>query len=107
VLVTSFVGGTTDPGAVTLSHEALVSLVHGEIRALLQLAAAPVFSNIQTYRRALPQYNLGHAARLAAIEKLRLATGNLYFVGNYLRGPAIGSCVEQALAVASAIHPVY
>jgi oxygen-dependent protoporphyrinogen oxidase len=106
VLLTSFVGGATDPGAATLSNEALAALVHGEIRDLLQVNGAPAFSNVQIYRRALPQYNLGHAARLAAIEKLRSATGDLYFVGNYLRGPAIGSCVEQAVAVAAAIHPV-
>jgi oxygen-dependent protoporphyrinogen oxidase len=106
VLLTSFVGGATDPGAATLSNEALASLVHGEIWDLLQVRSAPGFANVQIYRRALPQYNLGHAARLAAIEKLRASTGQLYFVGNYLRGPAVGSCVEQALAVASAIHPV-
>jgi oxygen-dependent protoporphyrinogen oxidase len=106
VLLTSFVGGATDPEAVTLSNEALAALVHSEIRDLLQAGSVPAFANVQIYRRALPQYNLGHAARLAAIEKLRLAAGNLYFVGNYLRGPAIGSCVEQALAVASTIHPV-
>jgi protoporphyrinogen/coproporphyrinogen III oxidase len=106
VLLTSFVGGATDVGAVTLSDEALTALVHSEIRDLLQLKAAAAFSHVQIYRRALPQYNLGHAARLAAIERSRQAVGNLYFVGNYLRGPAIGSCVEQALAVAAAIHPV-
>ena len=106
VLLTSFMGGATDPEAVTLSNEALASLVHGEIRDLLQLKAAAIFCHVQIYRRALPQYNLGHAGRLAAIEKLRQAAGNLYFVGNYLRGPSIGSCVEQALAVAAAIHPV-
>lgn len=106
VLLTSFVGGATDPGVATLSNDALVSLVHGEIRDLLQARSAPAFANVQIYRRALPQYNLGHAARLASIEKLRVSIGQLYFVGNYLRGPAIGSCVEQALAVASAIHPV-
>jgi oxygen-dependent protoporphyrinogen oxidase len=107
VQMTSFVGGATDPEAAALPNEALAALVHGEIRHLLQLTAAPVFSHVQTYRRALPQYNLGHAARLAAIEKSRQSVGNLYFVGNYLRGPAIGTCVEQALAVAAVIHPVY
>jgi oxygen-dependent protoporphyrinogen oxidase len=107
VLLTSFVGGATDPGAVTLSNEALAALVHGEIRDLLEVKSTPAFSNVQIYERALPQYNLGHAARMVAIEKLRAATGNLYFVGNYLRGPAIGSCVEQALEVAAAIHPLY
>ena len=106
VLLTSFVGGVTDAGAVALSDEKLAALVHGETRDLLHMTAAPVFSHVQIYRRALPQYNLGHAARLAAIEKSRQAVANLYFVGNYLRGPAIGSCVEQALSVAAAIHPV-
>jgi oxygen-dependent protoporphyrinogen oxidase len=106
VQMTSFVGGATDPEAVTFPNEALVALVHGEIRDLLQLKAAAAFSHVQIYRRALPQYTLGHAARLAAIEKSRQAVGNLYFVGNYLCGPAIGTCVERALAVGAAIHPV-
>jgi oxygen-dependent protoporphyrinogen oxidase len=110
VLLTSFVGGATDPEAVALPNEALAALVHGEIRDLLQLKSAAAFSHVQIYRRALPQYNLGHAERLAAIDKLRMSTstaGQLYFVGNYLRGPAIGSCVEQGLAVAAATHPLY
>src|SRR5712691_337950 len=103
VLLTSFVGGATDPAAVTLSSEALEALVHSEIQPLLKLSGAPMFSNVQIYRRALPQYNLGYGERLAAIEKLRSEVGNLFFVGNYLRGPAIGSCVEQGLGVAEEI----
>jgi oxygen-dependent protoporphyrinogen oxidase len=103
VLLTSFVGGATDPAAVALSNESLAALVHAETQNLLKLSAAPTCSNVQIYRRALPQYNLGHGARLAAIEKLRSEVGNLFFVGNYLRGPAIGSCVEQALGIAEEI----
>src|SRR6266852_2030693 len=102
-LLTSFVGGATDPAAVTLSSDSLATLVHAEIQPLLRLSGAPAFSNVQIYRRALPQYNLGHGARLAAIEKLRLAVGNLFLAGNYLRGPAIGSCVEQGLGIAGEI----
>jgi protoporphyrinogen/coproporphyrinogen III oxidase len=102
-LLTSFVGGATDPAAVTLSNESLAALVHSEIQPLLKLSGTPMFANVQIYRRALPQYNLGHGERLAAIEKLRSEVGNLFFVGNYLRGPAIGSCVEQGLGVAEEI----
>jgi oxygen-dependent protoporphyrinogen oxidase len=107
VLLTSFVGGATDPESVTLSNEALASLVHREIRSVLDVRAAQIFSYVHIYRRALPQYNLGHALRLTAMEKLRAATGHLYFAGNYFRGPAIGSCLDQALEVARAIHPLY
>ena len=100
VLLTSFVGGTTDPGAVSLSPENLVSLVHREITPLLQIRKPPVCSRVQIYLRALPQYELGHGDRFAAIEKLWLEFPNLWLVGNYFGGPSIGACVEHAFAIA-------
>lgn len=109
VLMTSFVGGATDPQAATLSPQALCSLVHRELAPLLAIRQAPTFSNVAIYPRALPQYNLGHADRLSAVETQRAYFPNLWLVGNYLRGPAMGACVEQALDVAnqmiSRIHP--
>ena len=63
-----------------------------------------MFSNVTVWPRAIAQYNLGHTARIAEIEKLRLAYPGLYFAGSYLNGPAIGTCVEQALKVADGIR---
>jgi len=103
VLLTSFVGGATDPQAITLSPEGLFAAVHREIAPILRIREKPVFSNVQIYPRALPQYDLGHAERLEKLDKLLCETPNLRLAGNYLRGPAIGSCVEQALAIASAL----
>jgi len=100
VLLTSFVGGATDPGATALSEKELVEIVHREISGLLRIVGAPVFSAAQIYGRALPQYNLGHTQRLEALDKLRAAVPGLAFVGNYLQGPAVGDCVEQALQMA-------
>ena len=99
-LLTSFVGGATDVEAATLSPEDLAALVHREIAPLLSIGHAPTFSNVQIYARALPQYNLGHGERLAEMERLRSEAQNLWLVGNYQRGPSIGACVEQSLAVA-------
>jgi oxygen-dependent protoporphyrinogen oxidase len=103
VLLTSFVGGATDLEAATLSPEDLAGLVHRELAPILAIGKLPTFSNIQIYPRALPQYNLGHSERLAELERLRLEAQNLWFVGNYLRGPSIGACVEQSLAVAEEV----
>jgi protoporphyrinogen/coproporphyrinogen III oxidase len=104
VQVTSFVGGATNPAAIRLSPEHLADLVHREISPLLQAARPPVYSQVTLYQRALPQYNLGHTARIEAIEKGRLRFPGLFFTGNYLRGPAIGACVEQAQAVAGEVR---
>jgi protoporphyrinogen/coproporphyrinogen III oxidase len=103
VLLTSFVGGATNPQAATHNSQALISLVHREIAPVLRLRQEPAFSNVEIYQRAIPQYNLGHGERLAALEALRAKYPGLWLIGNYLRGPAIGACVEQALAVAGEI----
>jgi len=106
-LLTSFVGGATDPAATKLKPEELVSLVHREISTLLSLKSEPVFSNVTIWPRALPQYNLGHGDRLAALAKACLRFSGLWLTGNYLREPAIGSCVDQAFAVAEEVRVVY
>jgi oxygen-dependent protoporphyrinogen oxidase len=104
VLLTSFVGGATNPDATKQAADQLVALVHREIKPLMQLREGPVFSNVSVWPRALPQYNLGHTARMAAINNCRADFPGLYLTGNYMNGPAIGACVEQALKVADEIR---
>jgi len=103
-LLTSFVGGATDPAATKLKSEELAGLVHREISTVLSIRSEPVFSNVTVWPRALPQYNLGHAERLAAVSKLCSRFPGLWLTGNYLRGPAIGPCVEQAFSVAGEVR---
>ena len=103
-LLTSFVGGATDPAATKLKPEELAALVHREISPVLSMKSDPVFSNVTIWPRALPQYNLGHSDRLAAIAKSCSRFPGLWLTGNYLQGPAIGSCVDQALAIAEEVR---
>jgi len=103
VLLTSFIGGATDPEAVKLSPDEVAAIVHKELSTILRIRVEPTFLNVSVYSRALPQYNLGHSGRLAAIEAARQKGPNLWIAGNYLRGPAIGACVEQSIVVAQEI----
>jgi len=103
-LLTSFVGGATDADATKLKPEEMAVLVHGEISPVLSMKSDPVFSNVTIWPRALPQYNLGHSDRLATVAKCRSRFPGLWLTGNYLQGPAIGSCVEQALVVAEQVR---
>ena len=102
-LLTSFVGGATDSAASTLEPQELASLVHREISPLLSIKSAPIFSNVTIWPRALPQYNLGHGDRLAAVAKACSRFPGLWLTGNYLQGPAVGSCVDHAFAVAKEV----
>jgi len=103
-LLTSFVGGATNPTAVRSSAEVLAAQVHREMAPLLAIRKEPVFSNVTIWPRAIPQYNLGHTARIVAVNALRTKFPGLYFSGNYLNGPAIGTCAEHALKTADEIR---
>jgi oxygen-dependent protoporphyrinogen oxidase len=103
-LLTSFVGGATNAAALDKSPEALAAQVHRELTPLLGLRKDPAFSNVTLWPRAIPQYNLGHTSRIAALHALRSRYPGLYFSGNYLTGPAIGTCVEQALKTAGEVR---
>ena len=104
VLLTSFIGGATDPQAVGLSAEEISAMVHRETAPILSIRKLPTFSNVQIYPRALPQYNIGHTARVDNLERESSFSPNFKLVGNYLRGPAIGTCIEQALVAADEIR---
>lgn len=107
VLLTSFIGGATDPDSVNLSDPALSAAVHREISGILGITGQPVKERVTAYRSAIPQYNLGHTERLQKIgEAIRRVPG-LWLTGNYLQGPAVGSCIEHALSVAEQVRISY
>lgn len=101
VLLTSFMAGATDPEILGYNDQAIQSAVTSELVPLLRITADPVSTNIQRWTKALPQYNLGHGEILAGLRaELGLSPG-LFLAGNYLDGPSLGSCVEQAFRVAT------
>src|SRR5262249_49528707 len=104
VLLTNFLGGATDPDTASLSESSLVELAHRELSPILGLRAQPVASRVTAYKYAIPQYNLGHSQRVAAIQSESSRIFGLRVTGNYLNGPAIGACVEHAQSVADSIR---
>jgi oxygen-dependent protoporphyrinogen oxidase len=100
VLLTSFVGGATDPSAVSLPESEIVSTVHRELASVLGISERPTFSHAHLWQRAIPQYNLGHARQVRQLDQMQSKYPYIRLIGNYLCGPAMGACVEQALTVA-------
>jgi oxygen-dependent protoporphyrinogen oxidase len=93
------VGGATDPSIVWLNESEIASIVHRELASVLEISQAPSFSHVQAWQRAIPQYNLGHMQRVNQLAQLQSKYPSIQLIGNYLRGPALGACVEQALTV--------
>jgi len=104
IVTTNFIGGATDPGAVQLSDEELISAVHHDLSKVLGVSQEPRRLPITRYERAIPQYTIGHAARVARIEAELQNQAGLWIAGNYLRGVALGDCIKQAERIADEVN---
>jgi oxygen-dependent protoporphyrinogen oxidase len=62
----------------------------------MKITAAPVFHTIVRWEKAIPQYHLGHLARVARIEALAAIHPGLFLTGNAYHGVAMNDCTEQA-----------
>ena len=96
VMTTNFIGGATDPEAVKLSDDELIGTVHNDLSKVLGITGKPRRLPITRYERAIPQYNLGHRARVAEIESLLKNHPGLWLAGNYLHGVSLGDCIKNA-----------
>ncbi|HXI89260.1 MAG TPA: protoporphyrinogen oxidase [Blastocatellia bacterium] len=102
-LVTAFIGGARNPAAARAADAELVSTVHGELQKVLGISSDPQVVAITRYERSIPQYNLGHFARVQRIESLLGDLSGLTLIGNYLHGVSTGDCIKEADGVANKI----
>jgi protoporphyrinogen/coproporphyrinogen III oxidase len=104
VVMTSFLGGATDPATTQKPEDEIASIATAENRRILQINGAPIVSATWTHAKALPQYNLGHGHIVEGLREAQAQLHGVFFAGNYLEGPAIGKCVEQASRTAESVH---
>ncbi len=70
---------------------------------MLGLTATPVDTFVQRWPAAMPQYTVGHAARLARLDAALASLPSLHVTGAAYRGVGLAGCVAQATALADAI----
>ena len=95
-LLTTFVGGMRQPTLARLNEREIADRVYAEHGAVLGAAARAEFTRVIRWSRAIPQYTLGHAARIARIEEAERNHPGLFFCANYRGGVAIGDCISAA-----------
>jgi oxygen-dependent protoporphyrinogen oxidase len=103
VLWRALAGGVNRPDVTTLPDDELVKLVHREMTVTMQVTGEPVFARVIRWPRAIPQYELGHPARVAEIMTRAAAFPGLILGGNAYHGVAINDCCEQAELIAGRV----
>jgi oxygen-dependent protoporphyrinogen oxidase len=103
VLLRAMCGGWHRREMVGWDDSRLLTAVRDELRLAQNISAEPVFHFIQRWSPGIPQYHVGHLARLTRIEKSLTKHAGLFLGGNSLRGVAMNDCVEQGGMLADRI----
>ncbi len=103
IVLRCFFGGIGDEAILNESDESLVTIAREELRRILGLTAAPLFTNISRWPKSMAQYTVGHGVRIAEIRKRIEATPGLHLAGNAYDGIGIPDCVRSGRQAAANI----
>jgi len=99
-LIRVFLGGALAPEMAGWEDDRLVAIVRGEMEALLGAAGTPRFVRVLRHREAMPQYVVGHLARVAEIEDRLAGHSGLALAGAVYRGIGVPDCIRSGEAAA-------
>lgn len=99
--LTTFVGGMRQPELTEQSDADLAEMVQSELRDILGLQGTPDIIKIKRWRRAIPQYELGHQAILDEVGKFENKHQGLFISGNFRDGISVGDCIVNSEKVAN------
>ncbi len=103
VLLRAFVGGALQPDMFVLDELRLLQLVQADLRELLGIEKAPLFSKVIRWPRSMPQYEIGHLDRVQRIESHLIQLPTLKLAGNAYRGAGIPDCIRSGEKAAAAL----
>ncbi|HUA32359.1 MAG TPA: protoporphyrinogen oxidase [Candidatus Binataceae bacterium] len=99
----AFIGGVLQTDMMRLSDDEMIAAARDEFRALLKVEAEPQFASVRRWPLAMPQYVVGHLARVAEIERLAEGVPAFALAGAAYRGVGIPDCIRSGEQAAEKI----
>ncbi len=100
-LLRCFLGGAGQEAVIEEDDGKVVDAVREELRGILGLSAAPLFTRVRRWRRSMAQYTVGHAGRVEAIEARLRDLPGLHLAGNACHGIGVPDCIRSGRLAAS------
>lgn len=101
VSVRVLMGGSLDPGAVTMPEGEAHAIAMDALRRCLGVRGEPLMSHCATWAPAIPRYDVGHRRRVATLQATM--PPGLVLAGNLVAGPAVNDCIRDGARVAAEV----
>ena len=103
VVIRASLGRYGEPGALQRDDDELAALAARELHTIAGLPADPLAFQVKRWGGALPQYTVGHRARVTEVREVLIDTPGLSVCGAAYDGVGIAACVGSARFAAGQI----
>lgn len=100
VLFRVSLGGAGHADAIDVSDDEAIGRAHVDLAQLLGITAVPALSRVYRWRRAFPQFDVGHLERMAAIDRRLERHPGLFLSAAGFRGVGLPDCIGDARGAA-------
>ncbi|KKB40419.1 Protoporphyrinogen IX oxidase, aerobic, HemY [Bacillus thermotolerans] len=95
-LLRCYIGRAGDEAVVDLPDSELERIVLTDLKRIIPLNIAPSFSVVTRWKKAIPQYIIGHQQRLEEMEKhLQKELPGFFVAGSSFKGLSLPDCISQ------------
>ncbi|HVB77303.1 MAG TPA: protoporphyrinogen oxidase [Candidatus Nitrosotalea sp.] len=94
------VGRAGDTAWMAMDDDQLLASVHAELASALGLTSSPLEGWVTRWPAALPQYTVGHGARLRRLDEALGRLPGLFLAGAGYRGIGLPACIAQGQSAA-------
>ena len=102
-LIRVFVGGASHEHLVFQDDAEMIAMVQEELEDILGVRVKPIFVKVYRWKKAMPQYIVGHMERLRRIREALSQTPGIYLTGSAYKGIGISDCIVNSDEVAEEI----
>lgn len=102
-LIRCYLGRDGEQEALGWSDEEVAVAVRRELKELMGITAEPRLARVYRWERAMPQYEVGHRERVAAIEGSLARHPGLILAGASYHGVGVPDCIRQGQDAAERI----
>ena len=102
-IIRCFIGGSVAEEMFEHSEADIATAVERELKSILGFSAAPLFTRVYKWRKAMAQYTVGHSARVSRIKSLVTQLPGLALAGNAYSGIGVPDCVRTGTEAAASV----
>ena len=103
MLIRCYVGGRGREHILENTDAELVESIRQELKSIVGITRPPNYTEVHRWIRGMPQYVMGHQARIAKIQDLLVPWPTLHVSGAGLSGIGIPDCIREGRRVAESL----